>query len=274
MTYTELANRLHAAGIETAEWEASLLIEHFCAVDATLVRMEPEQRYESAELDAAVKARESRYPLQYLLGSWGFFHQTYLVTPDCLIPRSDTEILVEEAIRRLPEGARFLDLCTGSGCIAVSTLAERPDTTAVAVDKFENTLRIATQNAEKNGVGNRFTPLLADVLEKLPPSCEGLFDAIVANPPYITTETLKSLAPEVQAEPRAALDGGDDGLLFYRRILELHTTLLTPNGFLLFEIGYDQAAAVLELGASHGFIDGRVLCDLGGNTRVVVLKRS
>lgn len=274
MTYTEIADRLRTAGIEPAEWEASLLIEHFCSVDATLVRMEPEQRYENDGLDAAVKAREERYPLQYILGSWSFFHQTYRVTPDCLIPRSDTELLVEEAIRRLPEGARFLDLCTGSGCIAVSTLAERPDTHAVAVDKFENTLRIATENAERNGVSDRFTPLLADVLEELPLPCDCTFDALLANPPYITTEVMKTLAPEVHAEPQAALDGGENGLLFYRRILELHTSRLTPEGFVLFEIGYDQAAAVLELGAAHGFTDGCVLRDLGGNNRVVVLKRS
>ncbi len=274
MTYSGICKRLSDAGIDTAEWEASLLIEHFCGVDAALSRMNPTQPYENSELCAAVEARAAHYPLQYLLGNWSFFHQTYRVSPDCLIPRSDTEILVEEAIRRLPQGARFIDLCTGSGCIAVSVLAERPDTTAVAVEKFEKTLDIARENAETNGVSSRFDAMLADVLEELPLSCEVGFDAILSNPPYISTRELETLSPEVHAEPRVALDGGEDGLLFYRRILELHAKHLAPDGVILFEIGYDQAATVLELGAQHGFVDGCVLRDLGGNNRVVVLKRS
>jgi len=274
MTYSEICARLKRAGIETAEWESALLIERFCGVDATLARMDPEHSYEEAELLSAVEKRASRYPLQYLVGEWGFYRQTYLVTPDCLIPRSDTEILVEEAIRCLPEGARFADLCTGSGCIAVSVLAERPDTTALAVEKFENTLEIAKQNAAKNGVAERFSPLLADVLEPLPLSADTMFDAILSNPPYIVASELSELSPEVQAEPQVALDGGEDGLLFYRRILELHACHLAPDGILLLEIGYDQAAPVLALGAEYGFLDGRILRDLGGNNRVVVFKRN
>ena len=149
MTYSEICKRFFDAGIETAEWDAALLVEHFCGVDATLARMDPESSYECDGLEEAVKRRAAHYPLQYLLGEWAFYHQTYRVTPDCLIPRSDTEILVEEAIRTLPQNARFVDLCTGSGCIAVSVLAERPDTRAVAVEKFPKTLELATANAAK-----------------------------------------------------------------------------------------------------------------------------
>ena len=274
MTYSEICRILKSAGIETAEWDTALLIEHFCGVDATLARMDAEHSYDNKALSEAVARRASRYPLQYLLGEWAFYRQSYYVSPDCLIPRSDTEILVEEAIRRLPRGARFADLCTGSGCIAISTLAERPDTEAVAVEKFEKTLEIARKNAVKNGVAERFTPLLADVLEPLPLPSDVLFDAILSNPPYIAGRELAKLSPEVQAEPAAALDGGEDGLIFYRKILELHTKHLAPDGLLLFEIGYDQAAAVLALGAEYGFTDGRVLRDLGGNNRVAVFKRS
>lgn len=272
MTYSEIFNRLKDAGIETADWESALLVEHFCGVDATLARMDVEHVYENQALLDAVERRAARYPLQYILGEWSFYRQTYCVTPDCLIPRSDTEILVEEAIRVLPSGARFADLCTGSGCIAVSVLAERPDTSAVAVEKFEKTLEVARKNAVKNGVDARFTPLLADVLEPLPFETER-FDAILSNPPYIVRSVLEELSPEVRAEPQVALDGGEDGLIFYRRILELHTKHLTPDGLILLEIGYDQAAEVLALGAECGFTDGRVLRDFGGNNRVVVFKK-
>lgn len=272
MTYSEICNRLKDAGIETADWESALLVEHFCGVDATLARLDVDHVYENEALMNAVEQRAARYPLQYLLGEWNFYRQTYLVTPDCLIPRSDTEILVEEAIRCLPLGARFADLCTGSGCIAISVLAERPDTHAVAVEKFEKTLEIAKKNAEKNSVAERFSPLLADVLKPLPFAEGMVFDAILSNPPYIVQSALAELSPEVRAEPQVALDGGEDGLLFYRRILELHTKHLTPAGLLLLEIGYDQAAQVLALGAEYGFTDGRVLRDLGGNNRVVVFK--
>jgi len=274
MTYSEICKRFFDAGIETAEWDAALLVEHFCGVDATLARMDPESSYECDGLEEAVKRRAAHYPLQYLLGEWAFYHQTYRVTPDCLIPRSDTEILVEEAIRTLPQNARFVDLCTGSGCIAVSVLAERPDTQAVAVEKFPKTLELATANAAKNGVAERFTPMLADVLTDLPLAEGELFDAILSNPPYIATKELATLSKEVQAEPTVALDGGEDGLLFYRKILELHANHLAPDGMILFEIGYDQAAPVLALGAEYGFLDGCILKDLGGNNRVAVFKKN
>jgi release factor glutamine methyltransferase len=236
--------------------------------------MDAEHSYQNPELLEAVERRAARYPLQYLIGEWAFYRQTYYVSPDCLIPRSDTEILVEEAVRALPRGARFVDLCTGSGCIAVSVLAERPDTEALAVEKFENTLALARKNAAKNGVEERFSPMLADVLEPLALPEGTVLDAILSNPPYIARDQLASLSPEVKAEPSAALDGGEDGLIFYRKILELHTKHLSSDGMILFEIGYDQAAAVLALGAEYGFTDGRVLRDFGGNNRVVIFKRS
>ena len=273
MTYLEISRQLAEAGVESPEWDAALLMEHFCGVDATLARMDPERDYPSEELERAVWARASRYPLQYLLGTWQFYRQTYEVSPDCLIPRSDTEALVDDAIHRLPEGARFLDLCTGSGCIAISILAERPDTTALAVDKFPATLALAERNAVRNGVRDRFGPLLADVLDPAAIRLGAGVDAILSNPPYIATDVLKGLSPEVHAEPQEALDGGIDGLAFYRAILAHHSHLLKPDGFIAFEIGYDQAAAVLALGAEQGFLDGCVLRDLGGNNRVVVLKR-
>ncbi len=274
MTYLTLCHRLAAAGIENATWEAQLLLEHFCGATQVDVMIDPKKEYASEGLEKALSQREEHYPLQYILGEWCFYRQTYQISPDCLIPRSDTEILVEEAIRRLPENAHFADLCTGSGCIAVSVLAERPDTTAVAVDKFPNTLAIAEGNAARNGVAARFRALCVDLLEEELPSSVGFLDAVLCNPPYIAKQALAELAPELAHEPAAALDGGEDGLIFYRHILEKHAKHLLPNGFFLFEIGFDQAEALKALGREAGFGDSQIFIDYGGNDRVVLLRRT
>lgn len=272
MTYQALCLRLSRAEIENAEWDAALLLEHFCGAELRSLRSETEKDYCSPALEAAVQKREAGYPLQYLLGEWQFYRQTYEVSPDCLIPRPDTEILVEEAIRILPQGAYFADLCTGSGCIAVSVLAEREDTRAIAVDKFPNTLELAERNARRHGVEDRMEALLADVL--LPVMVSGVpLDAILSNPPYIPTAELEGLSREVKTEPRAALDGGEDGLLFYRKILQMQADCLKPEGFILFEVGYDQAEAVVALGKRAGFYNSRIIRDYGGNQRVVYLSR-
>ena len=248
----EIKAALDAAGFENARGEARLLAERFGDdVPADVVRR-----------------RLDHEPLQYLLGEWWFRRERYHVSPDCLIPRADTETLVEEAIRHLPQGARFLDLCTGSGCVAVSTLCERPDATAVAVDLFENTLALARRNAAENGVAERCAFCRADVLAD-PPEL-GLFDAVVANPPYIPEAVVPTLSAEVQHEPPAALCGGPDGLNFYRAMLTRWARLLKPGGFWLFEIGYDQADALRRLAAEHG-LSPAVTRDLGGRDRVVRL---
>lgn len=254
----EIAEKLRCAGIENAVLEAALLIEAF----------------EGEALSRAVMRRCEHYPLQYILGKWEFYRQVYEVNEHCLIPRSDTEILVEEAIKRLPHGAHFLDLCTGSGCIAISTLAERRDTTAIAIDLFAKTLAVARRNAVQNGVDARITLLEADAL-KAPPatlSREG-FDAILANPPYIRQTVMADLQREVLFEPTAALCGGIDGLDFYRTILKNWCVLLRPRGFILFEIGYDQGEEIKTLAAQNGF-SCTVRQDLGGNDRVAVLTRT
>ena len=276
MTYRDLCRRLQDAGIESAEWDAQVLIEHFCSAnEAMRCRLAPSEEIICNDaFTAAVERRLTRYPLQYLVGEWDFYHQTYEVTPDCLIPRSDTELLVEQAIKLLPQGARFADLCTGSGCIAISTLAERSDTSAIAVDKFPKTLAIAERNAKRNGVADRLQLRCADVLARNALEGEGALDAILCNPPYIRTEVLRELAPELSAEPVAALDGGEDGLIFYETLLRDAAQYLTRDGFFLFEIGYDQGEDLRRLGVQHGFDEIRVLRDLGGCDRVVYLSRT
>lgn len=244
---------LERAGFENARGEARLLAEH----------------YDGEVPETVVERRLAREPLQYLLGEWWFCRERYIVTPQCLIPRADTETLVEQAIRHLPEHARFLDLCTGSGCVAISTLCARLDTVAVAIDKFDGTLEVARRNAALNGVAKRCTVCRADVLAD-PPTVLGSFDAILANPPYIPDAVVPTLAPEVRHEPPEALCGGTDGLDFYRAMLTRWAKLLRRGGFWLFEIGYDQADALRALANEHG-LSFELTRDLGGHDRVVRL---
>ena len=274
MTYREICTALSRGGVDSAEWDAALLLEHFCGISRTACLAAPDVDHPSPALAEAVSRRATRYPLQYLLGEWQFYRQTYEVSPDCLIPRADTELLVETATRLLPQGAYFADLCTGSGCIAISTLAERPDTRALALEKFPRTLALAVRNAAKNGVTSRFEAIEGDVLapQFLPSDVQ--FDAILSNPPYIRPDVIATLEPELAAEPHAALDGGADGLDFYRAILAAAPAHLRPNGFVLFEIGYDQAQAVSELAREAGFADVRLLRDLGGCDRALLLRHA
>ena len=189
------------------------------------------------------------------------------MTPACLIPRSDTEILVEYLVKNLPRGARFLDLCTGSGCIAVSTAKNRPDTVASGCDISEDALEIAKKNSLHNGACVNF--FICDVTK---PSalCEK-FDCIVSNPPYIPSKVVDSLEEELFFEPRIALDGGDDGMDFYKAIVENYKGNLCDGGFFAFEMGYDQRDAAAELAKAHGF-DFSEIYDYGGNFRVAIFK--
>ncbi|MBQ7378354.1 MAG: peptide chain release factor N(5)-glutamine methyltransferase [Clostridia bacterium] len=272
MTYRDVCARLQSAGIENAEAEAGILLAHFCGVSASQLLFRKGEDFQSDELSAAIERRVKREPLQYLLGEWEFFGIPFNVSPDCLIPRPDTELLVESAIARVPQGAHFADFCTGSGCIGAAVLAHRPDTTAVLVDVFENTLALAKQNCIKNGVQDRADWVLCDLLQPLDGAFAPKFDAILSNPPYIPTEVVKGLAPELAHEPQAALDGGEDGMCFYRHFLMQTEHVLNEGGFWLFEIGYDQKDAIIALAGQLGFAC-EVTCDLGGNPRVAYVTR-
>ncbi len=228
--------------------DENLLREHF-----------PDPR----DYEQAVRRLENREPLAYVLGEWYFYDEVYRVSPDCLVPRPDTEHLVEELIRRLPEGAVFADLCTGSGCIAISTLAHRPDCRALAVDLSEGALSLARENAVLNGVADRIEFRHADVLSGAALG-DVTFDAVVSNPPYIVSSVIDTLEPEVLREPRMALDGGEDGLIFYRVLIDRYRKNVKDGGFFLFEIGYDQGDALRSLCPCE------IKKDYGGNDRVAV----
>ena len=266
MTLDGLTLRLKDVGVPDPKTDAALLIRHFCGVSAAALLADRGRDYTSAALEAAVAARLKRTPLQYIIGETAFFDETYRVTPDVLIPRADTETLVEEAIARIPKGAAFGDLCAGSGCVGISILAHRPDLTATAVDVSSEALSIAAENAERNGVSDKLGCMRFDLLSGKHPRLARL-PVLVANPPYILSSVMPSLEKEVKEEPALALDGGEDGLRFYRALLSFYS----PSLF-LFEIGYDQAEAVSALGREKGYFP-TVKKDAGGRDRVVILSR-
>ena len=270
-SYRTLTDTLAREGIDEPSFEASLLLERFAGVAYATLMTERDRLYDVPELEAAVARRLTREPLQYILGEWEFMGCLFSVNPDCLIPRPDTEILVETAIRVLPQNAHVVDLCTGSGCIAVSTLVHRPDVTADALELYPKTLALAVENAARNGVSRRFTPVEADLLDRGKDQLisRAPYDAILSNPPYIPTADIRDLSPEVHKEPMAALDGGEDGLIFYRAILRDYAPMVKPGGYILLEMGYDQATALQELAAAYlPHANVEILRDLGGNDRV------
>ena len=265
MRFAQICVKLKAAGIEHYAREAAILVEEFCG------EISGEKDYDSRELEEAVFKRCSGYPLQYIIGKWWFCRCEFEVDENCLVPRPDTECVVEEAVRLLPQNARFADLCTGSGCIAISLVDLRDDLFGVAVDLYPKTLEIARKNAEKNSVGNNISFVLGDVLEGCVLGDEK-FDAIISNPPYIRSAVVDSLEGEVRYEPRAALDGGEDGMIFYRAIVEKYAKNLTDCGCFIFEIGYDQREDIEKVAREHSFLC-TVKKDLGGNDRVAILVR-
>lgn len=272
VTYSNIVECLQNSNIKNADMEAVLLLEHFFGVSHAQILAFPERDYTSDSLIEALNRRCEHYPLQYLLGEWSFFGETYFVNESCLVPRADTELLVEEAISMLPPNARFADLCTGSGCIAISTLKHRDDCTALVLDLFEKTLKTAKKNAVRNGVDSRLTYRCADILKPDALDGEESFDAILSNPPYIRTNVLQTLEKELFSEPRAALDGGADGLSFYRAILSYHRKHLKKNGFILFEIGFDQKEDIESLASLYEY-SCEVKNDLSGNPRTAFLRK-
>lgn len=220
-----------------------------------------------------VRRRLAGEPLQYLLGEWEFYGLPFRVGPGVLIPRPETELLVDAALKAVAgiPSPVVLDLCSGSGCVPVAIACRRPDARVTGVELSPEAFRYFRENASLNGAGN-VTPLLGDAFA-LPPEVRGPFAAITANPPYIRRGELASLQAEVQREPVLALDGGEDGLDFYRRLPGLCLPLLAPGGVLLLEIGEDQGEAVAGLAAAAGFRQVEVRKDLSGLDRVVLGRR-
>lgn len=272
MTLCEIRRALAAAGIEDAAWEARCLAAHCTGLsDARLMTMNNEE-LPAAGLEEAVRRRCAREPLQYILGTWDFMGLSFAVSPACLIPRPDTETLVEAALAALPPDARVADLCTGSGCIGISLAHYRPDITVTAVEISPEAAHMAETNAALLHVDDRFHVILGDVTKQIFPAGTQ-FDAVVANPPYIALDEMETLAPELSFEPRGALTDEGDGLSVVRGVLHTAAETLAPDGILFMEFGASQGADVLSLAHTYRF-SGEILQDPGGHDRVLAAHRT
>lgn len=272
MTFREAISfgeeKLNIAGIDDAKHDAWLLLTFICKIDRTFyyVHMDDDMSVEQvAEYENVLNKRAEHVPLQYITGEQEFMGIPFHVNDSVLIPRQDTETLVEEALKVVRPGMKVMDMCTGSGCILISILKNIVDVEGFGYDISKQAINVAKENAKLNNVNATFerSDLFDDVSDK--------FDVIVSNPPYIPTDVIGGLMPEVAVfEPMLALDGKEDGLHFYRRIVEKALEYLNPGGKLLFEIGHDQGKSVLGLMKEAGFQDVRVVKDLVGNDRVVI----
>lgn len=268
MTLKEAEALLRNAGIDEAREEARIILERLGGVP----------RYKLTDLNAscdgarvknAIERRCEREPLGYILGEVDFYREIYEVSPACLIPRADTEVLVDLAVELIPEGEFFLDLCTGSGCVAISTLKNTKNTTAVAIDISPAAIEIAKRNAEKNGVSGRIkfreADLFATDLKEYRPY------AILSNPPYVSTSAYEGLEGEIFFEPKIAFTSGEDGTDLLRRLVDICKKVIKPEGFFAFEIGYDQGDIMRSLGEAHG-LSVEIIKDLGARDRVALFK--
>lgn len=275
MTYRELYERgkqtLAEAGVPEADLDARLLLEAVCGTKRHDLLAHGEREVEAAQEEkyrTFLAKRAERIPLQHITGEQEFMGLPFTVTENVLIPRQDTEILTEEAMRYLHDGMRILDMCTGSGCILISLLHYSNDCTGVGADISEAALQVAKQNAGRL-LGEK-QEQIAFVQSDLFENIEGQFHMIVSNPPYIETNVIETLMPEVREhEPRIALDGSDDGLWFYRRIISESRKHFAQEGMLFLEIGYSQAEQVSSLMREAGFLEVQTVRDFAGNDRVV-----
>lgn len=271
MTYREALNLgeriLAERDIADAKTDAWLLLSAACRMERSFYYLHMEEEVPQDEFDEyeiALKKRAEHVPLQYIVGETEFMGLKFKVNSSVLIPRQDTETLVEEALKVVQPGMKVLDLCTGSGCIIISILHSVPGVDGCATDISKQALNVARENAKLNDVQVMFEQ--SDLFDRV----AGVYDVIVSNPPYIASAEILKLMPEVQLfEPQEALDGKEDGLFFYREIASGAKDYLTSGGRLLLEIGYDQGAAVSSLLADAGFTEIRVIRDLARNDRVV-----
>ena len=272
MTFREAISfgerQLNDVGIVDAKNDAWLLLTFVCKIDRTFyyVHMDEQMSIEQqAEYENVINKRAEHVPLQYITGEQEFMGNAFHVNESVLIPRQDTETLVEESLKLVRPGMKVLDMCTGSGCILISILKNVVDVEGFGYDISKQALNVAKENAKLNNVMATFEP--SDLFEKVTDT----FDIIVSNPPYIPTAVIGTLMPEVAVyEPIQAFDGKEDGMYFYRKIITSASDYLKENGKLLFEIGHDQGESVSNLMREAGYKDVRVVKDLAGNDRVVI----
>ena len=276
--YFVVRNKLRESGVEAYGLEARTLLAA-AAGKTTEQLLRDMYLYTSSEIETRAEEMLERRlkgePLAYIAGSWEFYGLPFTVTPDVLIPRIDTEVLVAcvvRAIRAFGMKGRVLDLCCGSGCIACAVASELPAARVVAADISLPALDIARKNIKDNKLASRIITIHADA-KTWPPMSIGSFDVIASNPPYIASEEILTLDSSVRDhEPLGALDGGTDGLDFYRAIIKYWTITLRPNGMMMFEVGEGQSDAVKKMLLGAGYVAVQTVKDTLGVERVVIGK--
>lgn len=271
MTYREAVEFgtkcLTDAGVPDAALDAWYLLQMVCKIERSYYYVHGEEditQDAQKEYEIAVQKRAEHIPLQYIIGEQEFMGLRFKVNSNVLIPRQDTETLVEQVLKIVKSGMKVLDLCTGSGCVLISVLKNAPELTGMGSDISKTALLVAKENAKLHEVDAEW--VRSDLFDNITET----FDVIMANPPYIPTGEILSLMPEVRDfEPENALDGGADGLDFYRKIAGQVKDYLNPGGYVYMEIGYDQGEAVSELMRNAGFTEVEVIKDLARNDRVV-----
>lgn len=280
-TYRELYEEgrriLEQAGLPDAALDARFLLEEVCGTNLQTLLVFPEKKVTEEEVNqyrAFIQRRKDREPTAMILGEWDFMGLTFRLNKSTLIPEQDTEVLVETALEELKRRGlgeaplRILDLCTGSGCILLSLLHKLRNAGGLGTDLSEEALEAARENAVRLGSQERAAFRQGDLWE---PVGDERFDLIVSNPPYVPTEVIPTLEPEVRCgEPYAALDGGEDGLVFYRRIMREAAGHLKPSGIIIVESGFDEAPQIAALMQDQKLRGIRTVKDYGGLDRVVL----
>ncbi len=269
--YNKAKKKLADAGIRDNVFEAKQIIKHITGLNAAQILSNYTRvltEFEETNYIAILKQREIRYPLQYIFGKWEFYGRSFYVGPGVLVPRPDTETVVEECIEFLKEKEKptVLDLCAGSGCIGITLAKEIPDSSVIMAEKYDEALRYALKNIDYNKAENAVA-LKGDVLAG--DFSEGSFDLIVSNPPYIPESERRLMSPETKFEPETALMAEDEGLQFYKAITQNYYNSLKDGGMLCFEIGFSQGEAVSTILNEAGFKDVKIRKDLGGICRAV-----
>ena len=270
--YNETKKRLEKAGIEDYVFEAKQIIMHITGFTPSQILTDYNKKlteFQENNLIALIHQREVRYPLQYIFGEWEFYGRPYKVGVGVLIPRADSETVVEAALECLKEieSPTVLDLCAGSGCLGITVAAEIPKATVTLVEKYDEAFRYLEENISLNVVNA--TALKGDVFEE-PDFEKESVDLIICNPPYIPESEMKYTSPEVKFEPETALLANDDGLEFYKAVIANYTPALKKGGKLCFEVGFKQSLAVSDLLKADGFENIKIKNDLNGIGRAVI----
>ena len=269
--YNDCKKRLQLAGVTDYGYEARVILRKATGYNNTQILSKYNQiltPLQESQLTALIHQRETRYPLQYMFGEWEFYGLPFRVGPGVLIPRADTEIAVDVALKLLEkaEKPQVLDLCAGSGCIGIAIAKKRDDAAVTLLEKYPQAFRFAEQNVQLNDTKN-VTVTAGDIFESA--LAENQYDLIISNPPYVEADEMETLQPELAYEPDTALYGGEDGLMFYRAITMNYRNALKPGGKLVYEVGEKQAESVSGILLENGFSDIGTEKDYNGVVRVV-----